>query len=116
MKNILFALFLAILISCNQRDEKDKGILRIDIESGIDNIDISINLSDYIESITYCRLETRPDFLIGDRPEFSLTDNEVVVKTFDDCYIFERKTESCPYLLLENQTTTGSRFCRGIWR
>jgi hypothetical protein len=80
------------LILFLKKEEKKQNIIKIDVESRIDSNKSPIDLSDFIESVTYCPLETRSDNLIGANPEYIITDKEIVVRTFSDCYIFKRET------------------------
>jgi len=92
MRIIIPLFFLMSLILFLKKEEKKQNIIKIDVESRIDSNKSPIDLSDFIESVTYCPLETRSDNLIGANPEYIITDKEIVVRTFSDCYIFKRET------------------------
>ncbi|MGV8137982.1 MAG: DUF4934 domain-containing protein [Mangrovibacterium sp.] len=66
-------------------------LLKVDIESEIDKGNFTINLSDYIETIKYVPLETNSNCLIDRNPEFTVSNNSIVVKTLSDCFIFEKE-------------------------
>jgi hypothetical protein len=65
-------------------------LLKIDIESKIDEKDLLINLSDYIEKIEYLQLDSHVDFLIDAQPEFTVKNKEIVVRTISNCFVFDR--------------------------
>lgn len=86
-------IFLFCLLTISIPNLFAQELLKIDIESKIDKKDLSINMSDYIETIEYLPLETDVDFLI-DEPRFTVTDKEIVVRTLSNCFIFDRETGS----------------------
>lgn len=51
-----------------------------------------IALSDFIENITYLRLETTPESLINRNPEVILLKDYIIIRTSQQCLLFDRKS------------------------
>lgn len=86
----IHTLFFFVIINISNLLAQE--LLKVDIESEIDKGNFTINLSDYIETIKYVPLETNSNCLIDRNPEFTVSNNSIVVKTLSDCFIFEKET------------------------
>ena len=85
-------IFLLCLLTISFSRLLAQELLKIDIESEVDKGNFSIDLNYYIEHIEYLPLETAVDFLIDEQPKFTVTNQEIVVRTISNCFVFDRKT------------------------
>lgn len=67
-------------------------LLKIDIESILDKKHFSNSGVDYIEEIEFIPLQTAESCLIGVNADFSLTNNYIIVRDENSCFLFNRKT------------------------
>ena len=82
---------IAILGSCSESKSPAGELPVIDLVSGLINPEI-INLSEFIEGVSYIPLETSPDALLTGRGQVFLTEKFIFVVENNGCYQFERET------------------------
>ncbi len=90
MNNRVLVLLIALLFFACQAEKKSE-LLVIDVETGIENPG-EILCSDFIGSFEYIPLETRDSCLIDGNPAVQILDNNLLVRTPNDCFLFDAKT------------------------
>ncbi len=87
--NILWIILLQILYACNSEKPKSE-IITIDLVKELGESFSSIYMSEIFSDISYIRLQTNDDMMIGNNPDISIVDNVVIVKDRDNCFLFDK--------------------------
>lgn len=90
-KHFLFLAFLALTVSCNQKQSKKSVSNIIDFTTIVEKPTV-LNGTNLFESIQYIPLESKEENLISGSPFPYITDDEIIIKQKKQILRFERET------------------------